>query len=52
MRGGDLLRAIRLAEPGGLELASLVTARYGLEEGTQAFRELVERRGLKVVVEP
>jgi len=52
MRASDLPRAIRLAERGGLELGALVTARYGLAEGPQAFRELVERRGLKVVVEP
>jgi L-iditol 2-dehydrogenase len=52
MRASDLPRAIRLAERGGLELGALVTARYGLSEGPQAFRELVERRGLKVVVEP
>jgi L-iditol 2-dehydrogenase len=52
MRASDLPRAIRLAERGGLELGALVTARYGLAEGRQAFRELVERRGLKVVVEP
>lgn len=50
MRASDLPRAIRLAE--SLELGALVTARYGLAEGPQAFRDLVERRGLKVVVEP
>jgi L-iditol 2-dehydrogenase len=52
MRASDLARAIRLAETGDFELGALVTARYGLAEGPQAFRELVERRGLKVVVEP
>ena len=52
MRASDLPRAIRLAESGCLELGALVTARYGLAEGPQAFRDLVERRGLKVVVEP
>jgi L-iditol 2-dehydrogenase len=52
MRASDLPRAIRFAESGGLELVALVTARYGLAEGPQAFRDLVERRGLKVVVEP
>jgi L-iditol 2-dehydrogenase len=52
MRASDLPRAIGLAEAGRLELGTLVTARYGLAEGPQAFRELVERRGLKVVVEP
>ena len=52
MRASDLPRAIRLAESGGLELGALVSARYGLAEGPQAFRDLVDRRGLKVVVEP
>jgi len=52
MRSGDLARAILLAASGRLELASLVSARYALDEGPRAFRDLVERRGLKVVVEP
>ena len=52
MRASDLPRAIGLAESAGLELGALVTARYGLADGPQAFRDLVERRGLKVVVEP
>jgi L-iditol 2-dehydrogenase len=52
MRADDLPRAIRAAESGGLELSSLVTARYPLDQGAQAFRDLVDRRGLKVVVEP
>jgi L-iditol 2-dehydrogenase len=52
MRASDLPRAIRLAERGGLELGALVTARYALADGPEAFRDLVERRGLKVVVEP
>ena len=52
MRSGDLRRAILLAESGRLKLASLVSARYPLDEGAQAFRDLVERRGLKVVVQP
>lgn len=52
MRATDLPRAMALAAAGDVELAPLVTARYGLDEGPQAFRELVERRGLKVVVEP
>jgi L-iditol 2-dehydrogenase len=52
MRAGDLPRAIVLAESGRLELASLVSARYRLDEGPQAFRDLVQRRGLKLVVQP
>ena len=38
--------------PAGSSSASLVSARYPLDEGAQAFRDLVDRRGLKVVVEP
>ena len=52
MRAGDLPRAILAAESGRLELASLVTARYRLDEWAEAFHDLVERSGLKVVVEP
>jgi L-iditol 2-dehydrogenase len=52
MRASDLPRAIALAAAGDVELDSLVTSRYGLADGPEAFRELVERRGLKVVVEP
>jgi L-iditol 2-dehydrogenase len=52
MRADDLVRAIRVAESERLELSSLVSARYPLDEGEQAFRDLVDRRGLKVIVEP
>jgi len=52
MRAADLPRAIRAAETDRLELASLVSARYGLDDWREAFHELVERSGLKVVVEP
>jgi L-iditol 2-dehydrogenase len=52
MRADDLVRAIRVAESERLELSSLVSARYPLDEGEQAFRNLVDRRGLKVIVEP
>ncbi len=51
MRAADLPRAIRLAARGDVELGGLVTARYGLSQGPQAFQDLVARRGLKVVVE-
>jgi L-iditol 2-dehydrogenase len=52
MGPADLPRAIRLVESGGIALAPLVTDRYGLDEWRDAFGDLVERRGLKVVVEP
>jgi L-iditol 2-dehydrogenase len=52
MKPADLPRAIRLAETGGVELVGLVSCRYALSEWREAFDDLMERRGLKVVVEP
>jgi L-iditol 2-dehydrogenase len=52
MQPSDLPRAIRLAETGRLDLASLVSGRYGLSEGQAAFAALADRDGLKVIVEP
>jgi L-iditol 2-dehydrogenase len=52
MEPADLPRAIRLVESGRIDLASLVTARYGLDDWQGAFGDLVARNGLKVVVEP
>jgi L-iditol 2-dehydrogenase len=52
MRPEHLPRAIRLAESGGVDLASLLTARYRLEEWPQAFSDLRDRSGHKVIVMP
>jgi Zn-dependent alcohol dehydrogenase len=52
MKAADLPRAIDLAEHGRIELGALVSERYGLTEGHEAFASLSERRTLKVVVEP
>lgn len=52
MEPGDLPRAIRIAGTGRLELESLVTARHALTDWRPAFDHLVERRGLKAVVQP
>jgi L-iditol 2-dehydrogenase len=52
MRARHLQRAIALAERRDVELASLVTERFPLDRGAEAFTALAERRGLKVVVEP
>lgn len=52
MRARHLERAIVLAERPDIELASLVTERFPLTRGAEAFTALGERRGLKVVVEP
>lgn len=48
----DLSRAIALAQAGRVDLASLITHRYPLDEVPAAFETLAARRGLKVVVDP
>lgn len=45
-------RTIALVERGAVELASLVTHRFGIEMGEEAFRVAARRDGLKVVVHP
>ena len=45
-------RAIRLVEEGLVDVASLVTHRFPLEEAQQAFRSASRREGLKVMIEP
>jgi L-iditol 2-dehydrogenase len=45
-------RGIRLAQTARVELASLVTARFPLEQAGEAFRSAVSRQGLKVVIQP
>ena len=52
MEPADLPRAIRLAESGRVELAPLVSERHSLSEWKDAFEALLERRGLKTIVEP
>jgi L-iditol 2-dehydrogenase len=52
MQPEDLPGAIELAAAGRVDLASLVGERHPLTGWEQAFAALVERRTLKVVVEP
>ena len=52
MRASDLPRAIGSRRAGRLALGASSPTRYGLDEWPEAFAALVERRGLKVVVEP
>jgi len=52
MEPADLPRAIRLAESGRVELAPLVSERHALSDWEDAFEALLERRGLKTIVEP
>ena len=46
------LTSADLAAVGALNLGSLISHRFPLTEGAAAFATLVERRGLKVIVEP
>jgi L-iditol 2-dehydrogenase len=48
----DLPRAIGLVEGGSVSLSGLVTERHGLLQWQDAFAALVDRRGLKVVIDP
>jgi L-iditol 2-dehydrogenase len=52
MGPADLPRAIGQVEEGRVELGPLVTARYALTQAQAAFADLVERRGLKTIIEP
>jgi len=52
MASGDLERAVELAAAGGVRPGRLVSVRRPLEDVGEAFRTLVDRSALKVVVEP
>jgi L-iditol 2-dehydrogenase len=52
MKPDDLPRAIELAAEGRVDLESLVGERHALQDWEEAFAALVDRRTLKVVVEP
>jgi L-iditol 2-dehydrogenase len=52
MTAPDLGRAIRLVDAGRIQLAPLISERHALDDAVAGFASLVERRGLKVVIEP
>jgi L-iditol 2-dehydrogenase len=52
MSAADLPRAIRLVDSGRVDLSGLVSERHALTDAHLAFEALVQRRGLKIVVEP
>lgn len=52
MLAADLDRAIALAATGRVDLRSLITDRFGLEDTAAAFAAAASRRGLNVVIEP
>ena len=45
-------RAIRLVEKGLVDVRSIVTARFPIDESNQAFKLANERQGLKIVINP
>jgi L-iditol 2-dehydrogenase len=52
MTAADLPRAIGLVEAGRVDLGTLVSERHALDDARPAFDGLVERRGIKIVIEP
>jgi len=52
MIGSDLTRGIQLVGDGRVDLTPLVSEGFPLADADAAFAALVERRGLKVLIEP
>lgn len=52
MLPGDLERAAQLAGTGAIPLHRMISERFSLENVDVAFRALIDRQGLKVIVEP
>jgi L-iditol 2-dehydrogenase len=51
MTASDLPRAIALMAAGRVELRPLISARHPIERAAEAFAALVDRRGLKTIVQ-
>lgn len=52
MKAQHMVRAIELVATGLVDPGSLVTSRFALSQGPEAFETLVSRAGLKLIVEP
>lgn len=52
MTADDLVRAAGLAGDGAIELGPMITQRYALGQADRAFASLIDRTGLKTIVEP
>jgi L-iditol 2-dehydrogenase len=52
MLPGDLVHAADLAAAGAVNLGPLISHRFPIADGAEAFATLAARRGLKVIVEP
>ena len=50
MKQHHMGEAIDLVERGAVNLTGLITARYPMSRGPEAFAELLNRSGLKIVV--
>jgi L-iditol 2-dehydrogenase len=44
--------AIDLVDRGAVDLSGMITARFPISQGPEAFAELVSRSGLKIVIKP
>ncbi len=52
MKAHQMHRAIELVDAGKVDLGGLITARFPIGEGPQAFEQLIARAGLKIVINP
>jgi L-iditol 2-dehydrogenase len=52
MKPHHMHRAIDLVDRGAVDLGGLITARFPIRRGPEAFDELVGRSGLKTVIKP
>ena len=52
MKPHHMHRAIDLVDRGAVDLGGIITARFPISQGPQAFTKLVGRSGLKIVVKP
>ncbi len=52
MKQHHMHQAIDLVDRGAVDLSGLITSRYPIDRGTEAFIELVSRSGLKIVIKP
>ena len=51
-RRSDFAEAIDLLATGTIEVGSLISHRFSLDDAAEAFRVLADQRGLKVVIQP
>jgi L-iditol 2-dehydrogenase len=52
MKQHHMSEAIDLVDRGAVDLSGMITARYPIAQGSEAFTELVRRSGLKIVIKP